>query len=242
MHRRCCWPPDSASPDCLSLSLTSSHSAARRRLVLDELVHVALHAVDPRPERDVVVDRLGERVGLLEHHADPATDLDRVDVLRRTGRRRGTGRSPSTRVPGIRSFIRLIVRSSVDLPQPDGPMSAVICLRRERDRHVLHRAERAVVEATRPRARMTARAPARPCPRRRPRSPRPAARRRRDDRDGACVIVDGSGRRRSSRRASASSVMPSVEASASVVAGVVGRRGGLGHGGLPRVGHHQVRS
>ena len=33
---------------------------------------------------------------------------------------------PSTRVPGIRSFIRLIVRSSVDLPQPDGPISAVI--------------------------------------------------------------------------------------------------------------------
>ena len=27
----------------------------------------------------------------------------------------------------MRSFIRLIVRSSVDLPQPDGPMSAVIC-------------------------------------------------------------------------------------------------------------------
>ena len=26
----------------------------------------------------------------------------------------------------MRSFIRLIVRSSVDLPQPDGPMSEVI--------------------------------------------------------------------------------------------------------------------
>ena len=33
---------------------------------------------------------------------------------------------PSRRVPVIRSFIRLIVRSSVDLPQPDGPISAVI--------------------------------------------------------------------------------------------------------------------
>ena len=32
MHSRCCWPPESARPDCLSLSLTSSHSAARRRL------------------------------------------------------------------------------------------------------------------------------------------------------------------------------------------------------------------
>ena len=33
---------------------------------------------------------------------------------------------PSRRVPGIRSFIRLIVRSSVDFPQPDGPISAVM--------------------------------------------------------------------------------------------------------------------
>ena len=28
MHRRCCWPPESACADCLSLSLTSSQSAA----------------------------------------------------------------------------------------------------------------------------------------------------------------------------------------------------------------------
>ena len=36
--------------------------------------------------------------------------------------------SPSSRVPGIRSFIRLMVRRSVDLPHPDGPISAVISL------------------------------------------------------------------------------------------------------------------
>ena len=35
---------------------------------------------------------------------------------------------PSTRVPVMRSFIRLMLRRSVDLPQPDGPMSAVILL------------------------------------------------------------------------------------------------------------------
>ena len=36
---------------------------------------------------------------------------------------------PSTRAVGTRSFMRLIERSSVDLPQPDGPMNAVIrCL------------------------------------------------------------------------------------------------------------------
>ena len=32
---------------------------------------------------------------------------------------------PSTRAPGITSCIRLRERSTVDLPQPDGPMIAV---------------------------------------------------------------------------------------------------------------------
>ena len=35
-----------------------------------------------RAEGDVVVDRLRERVRLLEDHADPAAHLDRVDVGR----------------------------------------------------------------------------------------------------------------------------------------------------------------
>ena len=35
--------------------------------------------------------------------------------------------SPSMRTPSIRSFSRLMQRSSVDLPQPEGPMKAVIC-------------------------------------------------------------------------------------------------------------------
>ena len=33
---------------------------------------------------------------------------------------------PATRAPGITSCIRLSVRSTVVLPQPDGPMNAVI--------------------------------------------------------------------------------------------------------------------
>ena len=33
---------------------------------------------------------------------------------------------PSTRAPGTRSFMRLRHRRAVDLPQPDGPMSAVM--------------------------------------------------------------------------------------------------------------------
>jgi len=37
---------------------------------------------------------------------------------------------PSTRVWGIRSFIRLSVRRKVDFPHPDGPINAVISLDR----------------------------------------------------------------------------------------------------------------
>jgi hypothetical protein len=33
--------------------------------------------------------------------------------------------SPVARVPGIVSFMRLIVRRKVDLPQPEGPMKAI---------------------------------------------------------------------------------------------------------------------
>jgi hypothetical protein len=32
---------------------------------------------------------------------------------------------PSARWPGYRAYMRLSVRSRVDLPQPDGPISAV---------------------------------------------------------------------------------------------------------------------
>ena len=68
------------------LDLVPERAAAQR--ALDDLVHVALHAQHPRAEGDVVVDRLGERVRLLEHHADPLAHLDGVDgraveVLRR---------------------------------------------------------------------------------------------------------------------------------------------------------------
>ena len=49
---------------------------------LDDLVHVALHAHHARAEGDVVVDRLRERVGLLEHHPDPLAHLHGVDVRR----------------------------------------------------------------------------------------------------------------------------------------------------------------
>ena len=78
-----------------------------------------------RPEGDVVVDRLRERVRLLEDHADAAPHLDRIDVAR-VEVLAVVENLPSTFAPGTRSFIRLKQRISVLLPQPDGPMNAVI--------------------------------------------------------------------------------------------------------------------
>jgi hypothetical protein len=73
---------------------------------------------------DVVVDRHGEGVGLLEDHAHAlaqrddvdagAVDVEAVDLD-----------LPSMRRSSIRSFMRLRQRSRVDLPQPEGPISAV---------------------------------------------------------------------------------------------------------------------
>ena len=117
----------------LSLSFTSSHSAALRQRLLDDVVEPPpCMPVHTRAERDVVVDRLRERVRLLEHHADAPPDLDRVDlgavqvdaVVERA--------RPSTCAPAIRSFMRLRQRRNVLLPQPDGPMNAVIALGADR--------------------------------------------------------------------------------------------------------------
>jgi hypothetical protein len=49
---------------------------------LDRRVEVgaAAHAVQARPERHVLVDRLGERVGLLKHHPDAAAQVDEIDA------------------------------------------------------------------------------------------------------------------------------------------------------------------
>ena len=82
MQSRCCWPPERPSADLLQPVLDLVPERRPLERPLDALVQVALHAEHPRPERDVVVDRLRERVRLLEDHADPAAHLDRVDVGR----------------------------------------------------------------------------------------------------------------------------------------------------------------
>ena len=70
-----------AQARCLQpvLHLVPEHGLAQR--VLHDLVQLLLVAlaVDARPVRDVVVDRLRERIRLLEDHADAAAHGDRGD-------------------------------------------------------------------------------------------------------------------------------------------------------------------
>ena len=97
--------------------------------LLDEVAEVAAAvAVDPRSVGDVVVDRLRERVRLLEDHPDPPADLGDIDLRASRGPRRGTVMLPLTRAPGVRSCMRFRARSTVVLPHPEGPMNAVISL------------------------------------------------------------------------------------------------------------------
>ena len=98
---------------------------------LDDLVEIGLgrgKAVDARAVGDVLVDRLRERVRLLEHHADAGAQLHHVERLDRRCPRRRCVILPVTRAIAMVSFMRLMQRRNVDLPQPDGPMKAVTAL------------------------------------------------------------------------------------------------------------------
>ena len=81
MQSRCCWPPDRQRPLAASLSLTSSHSAARRSACSTRSSSSARGRllVEPDAEGDVLVDRHRKRRRLLEHHADARAQ--QVDVL-----------------------------------------------------------------------------------------------------------------------------------------------------------------
>ena len=121
--------------------MTSSNRPARFRLVDHDLLEVGLRsgqAVDARAVGDVLEDRLGEGIGLLEHHADAGAQLHDVeagvvDVLAVDLDLAGHA------ALGMVSFMRLMQRRKVDLPQPDGPMKAITPLLGDVDSHVLQR-------------------------------------------------------------------------------------------------------
>ncbi len=104
MHSRCCSPSERPRALSSSLSLTSSHRAARAQRPLDVLRQlgpssaIAQHA---RPEGDVVEHALRKGVRLLEHHPHPAAELVDVDIGAARCPRSSSRIRPSTRVPGI---------------------------------------------------------------------------------------------------------------------------------------------
>ena len=133
MHSRCCWPPESAPPGVPSRFFTSFHSPARSRQSLDDARPRA-----PRPRcahaRQLQAGRARCRrcssPGTGSASGTPcrsAADLGRPTACRGRCRRRRAGSSPASEAPGTSSCIRLRMRRNVDLPQPDGPMSAVTC-------------------------------------------------------------------------------------------------------------------
>ena len=137
MHRRCCWPPERPRPDSSRRSFTSSQSAAWRsaRSTRSAMRPALAHARDAEAVRDVLEDRLRERVRALEHHADAAPHEHRVDVRPVDGLAVELD-VPVTETPGTVSFMRLSERRNVLLPQPLGPMSASTCSAVDVDRHV----------------------------------------------------------------------------------------------------------
>ncbi len=82
MHRRCCWPPE--RPRALSCEAVADLVPQRRaaQALLDDVVELAALG-DPlqlAAVGDVLPDRLGERVGLLEHHADALAQQVHVEL------------------------------------------------------------------------------------------------------------------------------------------------------------------
>ncbi len=80
MQSRCCCPPERLVAGASSRSLTSSQSAAWRRhcSTSSGRSRGGHEAVEARAVGHVVVDRLGERIGTLEHHPDLEPELDQV--------------------------------------------------------------------------------------------------------------------------------------------------------------------
>ena len=129
MHRRCCCPPESdGARTAFSLSFTSSHSAAARRLRSTiSSSSCRLRLAGQRQAGDhVLVDR---------HHRER---VRASGTPCRCAAARGPGRPPARRCPrrrvgparrrarrGTTSCMRFRQRSAVDLPQPEGPMIAV---------------------------------------------------------------------------------------------------------------------
>ena len=148
MHSRCCWPPERPSARLFQPVLDLVPDGRAPQGLFYDLIKLRLvvDAVGPGTVGNVVINAHGEGIWLLEHHAHPLAQLDSRPCPARKYPRRPDGSCRSIRQPSTRSFIRFRVWSSVDLPQPDGPMNAVMscCLDLQVD--VLERLEIPVIE------------------------------------------------------------------------------------------------
>ena len=134
MHSRCCCPPERLAPGSARRSETSSHSPALRSASSTFSLRAALER-SPRPcplsRRPLATlsntDIVGNGFGFWKT----------IPIARRTATTSMPGpytsspwrrTLPSARAPGISSCMRLMQRTIVDLPQPDGPMIAVTSL------------------------------------------------------------------------------------------------------------------
>ena len=106
------WPPES----CARVALVVAGEADDAEQLVHPRVDPRLRLLaDLQPEGDVVAHRhVLERGVVLEHEPDPAL------LRRHLG---GVGRRGSRRLPLSGTSSPAMMRSSVDLPEPDGPSS-----------------------------------------------------------------------------------------------------------------------
>ena len=120
---RCCMPPESS---CAYLPAHGARPTSSSCFVDARAARSRLrHAGELQPEADILRDRApGQQRELLEHHGD-AVHADAAE--RRPGRmwrRRPSARSSCTRtLPRTGRFRPLTARISVDLPEPERPIS-----------------------------------------------------------------------------------------------------------------------
>ena len=109
----------------LSLSFTSSQMAASRRdFSTISSSFTLLRTPGARPEGDIIINAHGEGIWLLKHHAYALSE--QVDIHISIDILPIQQDFPWILQPSTRSFMRFRVFISVDLPQPEGPMNAVI--------------------------------------------------------------------------------------------------------------------
>ena len=129
MQSRCCWPPERPSAELSQpvLHLVPQRRALRRLRLDPRLELAAVAHAEQRAARRRRCRRSTWGTGSARWNTMPTRRRSSTTSV--PGGQHVHARRPRparVRTPGIRSFMRLNERSSVLLPQPDGPMIAVM--------------------------------------------------------------------------------------------------------------------